>query len=106
MRGEIIRTVSCYITKWICDTEDEFQEQIPKFQESYNTIDINSVVDEQVKLDDVQRVVIYTTSTEPLWVTLCAVGHPVLLRLDPRILYSLDQTNFTSIIIGKGAKYL
>lgn len=106
MRGEIIRTVSCYITKWICDTEDEFKEQIPNFQESYNTIDINSVVDEQVRIDDIQRVVIYTTSAEPLWVTLCAVGHPVLLRLDPCILYSLDQVNFTSIIIGKGAKYL
>lgn len=106
MRGEIIRTVSQYITKWICDTEDEFKEQILKFREHYNAININEVVGEKVKLDDVQRVVVYTTSAEPTWVTLCAVGKPVLLRLDPCVLYSLDQVTFTSILISQGVKYL
>lgn len=106
MTGEIIRTTSGPITKWICDSEDEFAKQITAFSEHNNMVELNSSVKGEVKFDNVHNVIICSKFLKPKWITLCSIGKPALLRLDALTLYSLGQTEFKSLIVDEDATYL
>lgn len=106
MRGEIIRTTSGPITKWICDSEDEFAKQIEAFSEHSKLIELNSSVKGDIKFDDVHNVIVYGVYAEPKWVTLYSPGKPALIRLNEFVLYSLGQTEFKSLIVDRDVTYM
>lgn len=106
MTGEIIRTTSGPITKWICETEDEFAKSIAAFSEHNNMVELNSSVKGEVKFANVHNIIVYSKFSKPKWVTLCSIGKPALLRLDALTLYSLGQTEFKSLIVDADATYL
>lgn len=106
MTGEIIRTTSGPITKWICESADEFAKQIATFSERNKMIELNSSVKGEIKFDDVHNIFVYGTYAESRWIALCNVGKPALIRLDEFTLYSLGQTEFKSLIVDGDVTYV
>lgn len=84
----------------VCETIEEFNEQITKISEQYSVINVESVNLGTTKFDDISEVVIYTTSKTPKWIMLCTAGDSTLFRLSTLTFYPLVHSHYSSMIIG------
>lgn len=100
MREEMFGTVLCPVKEVVCETIEEFNEQIIKISEQYSVINVDSVDPGTAKFDDISKVVIYTTSKTPKWIMLCTAGDSTLFRLSPLTLHPLVHSHYSSMIIG------
>lgn len=100
MKGEMFGTATWPVKEVVCETIEEFNEQITKISEQYSVINVDSVDPGTTKFDDISKVVIYTASKTSKWVMLCTAGDSTLFRLSPLTLYPLVRSHYSSMIIG------
>lgn len=75
MKGEMFGTATWPVKEVVCETIEEFNEQITKISEHYN---VDSVDPGTTKFDAISKVVIYNTSKTPKWIMLCTAGDSTL----------------------------